>query len=143
MSKLLTLSLSALVLAVGVTGTLAHEAGPAMMGPQSQPTNQSDRPGWGMPAGMPWGYGHMQAWAGRQGWGPGMMGFGMMGGGTMSPAMMIVMMDTNGDGAISLDEFQAMHARMFKYLDTNHDGKLSADELKAFGADGDDDQPAK
>lgn len=146
MSKLLTLSLSALALVVGVTSTLAYEAGPGMMqgGPQGQSSNQAGQPGWGMPAGMPWAHGHMQqGWTGRQAWGPAMMGFGMMGGGMMSPAMMIVMMDTNNDGSISLDEFQAMHARMFRYLDTNHDGQLSQDELRAFGTDGDDGQPGK
>ncbi len=136
MSKLLTLSLSALVLVVGVTGTLAYEAGPGMMGQQGEPSTQAGQPGWG----MPWGHGHMrQAWAG-QGSGPGMMGFGMMGGGMMNPAMMVVMMDTNNDGAISLDEYQAMHARMFRLLDANHDGQLRADELSAFGGG---DQPGK
>ena len=115
MSKLFITSLSAIVLAGGITAALAHQAGP---GPQG--------------AG-PWG--HMgQGWMSRQGWGPNMMGYGMM-----DPDMMLVMMDTNGDGALSLDEFQAMPKRMFNYLDTNHDGKVTKDELDAFHADGDGD----
>jgi len=64
-----------------------------------------------------------------------MMGGGMMGHGMMGPGMMIVMMDTNGDGTLSLDEFQAIHARMFKYLDANHDGQITTDELNAFRTD--------
>lgn len=64
-----------------------------------------------------------------------MMDGGMMGRGMMGPNMMVMMMammDTNGDNALSLDEIQAVHARMFKYADTNGDGKLTLDEMKAF-----------
>jgi len=43
--------------------------------------------------------------------------------------------DTNNDGFISKEEFQAAHmersAKVFDMMDTNHDGKLSKDELKA------------
>lgn len=138
MSTLLTTSLSALVLALGISGALAQGAGPGMMqgGSQGQPPAPAGQPGWGA---MPRACGDMgQGQMGRQGQGPNMMAFGMMGPGMMNPAMMVVMMDANGDGALSLDEFQAMHARMFKHLDANHDGQISADELNAF--DGDDDQ---
>ncbi|TLP42351.1 EF-hand domain-containing protein [Cohaesibacter sp. CAU 1516] len=47
----------------------------------------------------------------------------------MNPAMMIVMLDTDGDGSLSLDEFQSMHQRMFAYMDKNKDGKLQASEF--------------
>ena len=59
-----------------------------------------------------------------------MMDRDMMGPNMM--VMMMAMMDTNGDSALSLDEIQAVHARMFKYADTNGDGKLTLDEMKAF-----------
>lgn len=47
----------------------------------------------------------------------------------MNPAMMIVMLDTDGDGSLSLDEFQSMHRRMFAFMDKNKDGKLQASEF--------------
>jgi hypothetical protein len=63
--------------------------------------------------------------------GPGMMG---MHGAMMLP-MIIAMMDVDGDGALSLDEFQAVHARIFKVIDANNDGKVMVDELRnAFHA---------
>ena len=63
--------------------------------------------------------------------GPGtMMGAGMMGHGMMH--MMMVMMDADGDGALSLDEFQAVHTRMFNAMDINKDGKLTSEEVQDF-----------
>jgi len=65
--------------------------------------------------------------------GPGMMGPGMMGPGMMGPGMMtmmMVMMDVNGDGALSMEELQAVHTRMFNYADTDKDGKLTPDEMR-------------
>lgn len=55
--------------------------------------------------------------------GPG--GIGMM-------RMMIVMLDTDGDGMLSLEEVQAMHARMFKAMDVSKDGRLTAEEMPRF-----------
>jgi hypothetical protein len=124
--------------------------------------------GVGRRGNMPRGYGHMRpGMMGGQGWGygnmgPGMMGRGMMGGGMMGsgmmgsgmmgsgmmgsgmmgsgmgPQMMIIMMDTNNDGKLSLEEFQAIHGRMFKYLDKNGDGQLSPDEFQNRWRDDDD-----
>ncbi|PTW55008.1 EF hand domain-containing protein [Breoghania corrubedonensis] len=60
----------------------------------------------------------------------GMMGNGMMGDGM--GRMMLAMMDADDDGALSIDEFQAVHARMFKMADADGDGRISADELGAL-----------
>ncbi len=63
---------------------------------------------------------------------------GMGGGarhGMMRPHMMLMMMalvDTDGSGALSLDEVQAVHARLFKYADTDSDGELTPEEIRAF-----------
>jgi hypothetical protein len=63
--------------------------------------------------------------------GPGMMGHGM-GGGMHGPmGRMAAMADTNGDHAISRDEFMAAAMKRFDAADTNHDGKLTPEERKA------------
>src|SRR5689334_7050436 len=61
----------------------------------------------------------------------GMKGHGMMGHG-MFKRMIFALMDTDGDGTISLEEFQAAHAKIFKAMDTNKDGKLTPVEIEAF-----------
>jgi EF hand len=65
----------------------------------------------------------------------GMMG-GRMGQGAMaSPLMMrmvFALMDADGDGTVSLDEFKAAHERIFKAMDANKDGKLTPEEMLAF-----------
>ena len=75
----------------------------------------------------------------------GMMGGGMMGGGMMGHEMMghgrghsmvmrviFSLMDANGDGKLSLEEFQAAHERIFKAMDTDHDGTVTFEEMQAF-----------
>ena len=74
---------------------------------------------------------------GRGMMGGGMMGRGMMGGGMMMgpPIMMrmiFALMDADGDGTISLQEFQAAHERIFKAMDSNKDGRLTPEEMQAF-----------
>jgi EF hand domain-containing protein len=68
--------------------------------------------------------------------GRGMMGRGMMRGDAVGPPimfrMMFALMDADGDGAISLAEFQAAHERIFKAIDSNKDGKLTPEEMQAF-----------
>ncbi len=54
------------------------------------------------------------------------MGHGMM------LKMMMAMMDTNGDGALSLEEVQAVHARMFAMIDADDDGQVTVDEIQSF-----------
>jgi hypothetical protein len=77
----------------------------------------------------------------------GMMGGGMMGGGMMGHGMMgqgygrgspvamriiFSLMDANGDGKLSLEEFQAAHERIFKAMDADHDGTVTFEEMQAF-----------
>ena len=62
---------------------------------------------------------------GRHGAGHHRMGPGMM-------VMIMAMMDTDGDGALSLEEVQAVHTRMFNYVDADDDGRLTPEELQAF-----------
>lgn len=78
-----------------------------------------------------------------RGYGRGMMDDDMMRGGhghggmrgMMEPHMMVMMMammDQNGNGTLSLDEINAVHARMFAYVDENGDGELSPQEIRDF-----------
>ena len=105
---------------------------PGQQQTQQQPPGQED-------SGM-MGHGGMMG-RGMMGQG-GMMGRGMMGqGGMMScgmmgpPVMMRIifsLMDSDGDGTISLQEFQAAHERIFKGMDANKDGRLTPEEMQAF-----------
>jgi hypothetical protein len=65
-----------------------------------------------------------------------MMRHDMMGGGAMGPPllfrMMFALMDADGDGTISLQEFQAAHERIFKAMDSNKDGRLTFEEMETF-----------
>jgi hypothetical protein len=83
---------------------------------------------------MGWEYG--PGWRHRLGWDRGMrmMGRGGMMG-TMHPMMMrmlFAMMDSDGDGTVSLQEFQTAHERIFKAMDANKDGRLTLEEIEAF-----------
>jgi len=56
-------------------------------------------------------------------------------GGTMGPfAMRIIfaLMDRDGDGTVSLEEFQAAHASIFKAIDADKDGTVSMEEMQSF-----------
>jgi EF hand len=127
----LVLTTSAFILAWGAIAASAQQNPGAPMVTQ-QPTDHED-PGTTGQGGM-MGRGMME-----QG---GMMGRGMMGrGGTMGPGsmghgmmmrMLFAMMDSDGDGTISLQEFQAAHERIFKAMDANKDGRLTLDEIQAF-----------
>jgi EF hand domain-containing protein len=46
--------------------------------------------------------------------------------------MMFALMDSDGDGTISLTEFQVAHERIFKAMDSNKDGRLTQEEMQAF-----------
>jgi EF hand len=71
--------------------------------------------------------------------GGGMTGGGMMGrhdrgaiGAGMMMRTMFSLMDADGDGSISLQEFQAAHERIFKGMDQNKDGRLTMEEMQFF-----------
>ncbi len=83
--------------------------------------------------------------------GPGIMGHGMIGGEMMGrgyrhhdwdrkhdiavPMMMRIifsLMDADGDGKLSLQEFQAAHERIFKAMDANKDGFVTLEEMQNF-----------
>jgi EF hand len=61
-------------------------------------------------------------------------------GGMMRPfamRMIFALMDRDGDGTISLQEFQAAHESIFKAMDADKDGTVSMEEMRDFlhGAD--------
>jgi EF-hand domain len=85
-----------------------------------------------MAQGQPYGGGMMGYGMGdMMSHGMGMGGPGMM----MRPGMirmMVVMMDTDGDGALSLEEVQSVHARIFKAMDADKNGKVTLEEIQQF-----------
>jgi len=50
----------------------------------------------------------------------------------MMMRILFALMDSDGDGAISLQEFQAAHERIFRAMDANKDGRLTLEEIQAF-----------
>jgi hypothetical protein len=42
------------------------------------------------------------------------------------------LMDADGDGTVSLQEWQTAHERIFKAMDTDHDGTVTFEEMQAF-----------
>ncbi|MCS3725322.1 EF-hand domain-containing protein [Bradyrhizobium betae] len=67
--------------------------------------------------------------------GRGMKGHTMMGEAMGPPPMfrmIFALMDADGDGTVSLPEFQVAHERIFKAVDSNKDGKLTPAEMMAF-----------
>jgi hypothetical protein len=112
-THVLGLTISALILAYGAGNAIAQDR----MAPQSDQQQTHSHP-----------MGEGGAGTTRQG--------GMMGGGAMGPPIMFRMvfalMDSDGDGTISLPEFQAAHERIFKAMDGNKDGRLALEEMQAF-----------
>jgi hypothetical protein len=126
-SRILALTTSALILTYGTVGAVAQN----QVAPQPDQQQMQSHPMGQEGAGM-MGHGNMMG-DGMMGH---MMGRGMMGGGSTGPSfmmrMMFALMDADGDGTISLQEFQAAHERIFRAMDSNKDGKLTPEEMQAF-----------
>jgi EF hand len=131
----LVLTTTAAILACGAIAASAQAPGAQTPGTQQSPTTQpkaenSDQDGF-----FRYHRGMM-----------GMMGGGMMGRGyrhhdwcqsrgTIGHMMMRVifsLMDADGHGKLTLQEFQAAHERIFKAMDTDHDGTVTLEEMEAF-----------
>ena len=111
-SRILMLATSAFILACGATTATAQQ-GPMMQQPQMSQQEQPHHPGMGMM---------------RRG---GMMEPSGMHSGMMM-RMLFAMMDSDGDGTVSLQEFQTAHERIFRAMDANKDGKLTLEEIQGF-----------
>ena len=121
-ARVLELTISAVMLTYGAVGALAQDRmmpQPVQQLAQAQPTGQE-------------GSGMMRHGMMGGGMGHGMMGEGMMGPPQVMLRIMFALIDTDGDGTIELQEFQAAHERIFKAMDTNKDGKLTLEEMQAF-----------
>jgi hypothetical protein len=130
--------LAALLLAsAGISDLNAQQAPADIMG-QDQTQDSEGMMGGGMGGMM----GGNQGGGAMMGRGMcGMMGGRGMGGGHMMShmqmrgpmmRMMFVMMDADGDGALSLEEVQAVHARIFKAIDADKNGKVTLEEIQQF-----------
>ncbi|HUE46309.1 MAG TPA: DUF305 domain-containing protein [Aestuariivirgaceae bacterium] len=61
----------------------------------------------------------------------GRMGPGMMGRGGMMRAMFAIM-DADGDGALSREEFDEAHGRIFSHMDADGNGQVTLEDMQAF-----------
>jgi hypothetical protein len=118
-NHLLVLTASAFVLASGAASAQQGKGSGALTTPES--TTQSGMTGHGDST-------DMAAWHRSMGYGSphGHMGHSPM------MQMVFILADTNGDGKLSLQEFQAAHERMFKAMDSNKDGGLTLEEMQFF-----------
>jgi hypothetical protein len=59
-------------------------------------------------------------------------GYGHQGPGMIAPRIIFSLMDADGDGKLTLEEWQAAQERIFKAMDTDHDGTVTFEEMQAF-----------
>ena len=52
--------------------------------------------------------------------------------GPFAMRIIFALMDRDGDGTVSLEEFQAAHASIFKAMDADKDGTVSMEEMRDF-----------
>jgi hypothetical protein len=114
----LLLTTTAAIFTCGVVAASAQGPGtqPTPGGPMMQHQDQDHHGGGGMMGG-------------------GMMGHGMMGQGRGHGVVMRIifsLMDADGDGKLTLQEWQTAHERIFKEMDTDHDGTVTLEEMEAF-----------
>jgi hypothetical protein len=113
-NHVLALTTTAAILACGAIAASAQAPGtqPTPGGPMMQQQDQDDYHRY---------HGGMMG----QGYGRGIMG-------PMVMRIIFSLMDANGDGKLSLEEFQAAHERIFKAMDADHDGTVTLEEMQAF-----------
>ena len=109
--RLITLAISALILTGGLA--VAQQTTPEPAPEQSEKMIDQGR-----------GQGMMGQRMGR-----GMRGHRMQ---ELHHRIMLILIDTDGDGALSLEEVQTAHARIFKAVDANQDGKVTLEEMQMF-----------
>jgi EF-hand domain pair len=127
-SHVLAVATTAVILACGAIPSSAQ----MIQQPDQPQTHQRDQgtPGTGGGGIM---YGGMM---GHGTMGRGMMRHGMMGHrGMMGPLairIIFALIDADGDGTISLQEWQAAHEKIFKAMDPDKDGTVSLEEMMNF-----------
>ena len=126
----LVLTATAAILACGAITAIAQAPG---AGTQQSPPAQPTASGPGGMMGMPGMMGDHPA--GIMGGHPGIMR--MMGRdhghhGSVMARIIFSLMDADGDGKLTLQEWQAAHERIFKAMDTDHDGTVTFEEMEAF-----------
>ncbi len=92
----------------GMMGGMMGGQGRGMMG-------RDEGPGW-----------HHGGWRRREGGGGGMMRGGI------AARIIFSLMDSDGDGTVSLEEFRAAHDKIFKAMDANKDGVVTMQEMMDF-----------